>query len=46
MENWAKNVCDALEKKQENKQIPGSEKERLLTKKRKKIEKSLADKKE
>ncbi|XP_060102535.1 probable ATP-dependent RNA helicase DDX60 [Heteronotia binoei] len=45
VEDRAKEVCKALEEKQENKQIPGSEKEQLLTKKRKKIEKSLANQK-
>nr|XP_056711038.1 probable ATP-dependent RNA helicase DDX60 [Euleptes europaea] len=46
VENWANEVYKALEKKQKNKQIPGSEKEQLLTKKRKKIEKSLAGQKD
>ncbi|KAL8207249.1 UNVERIFIED_CONTAM: hypothetical protein K2H54_050759 [Gekko kuhli] len=45
VENWAKEVCKTLEEKQENKKISGSEKEQFLTKKRKKIEKSLANQK-
>ncbi|XP_077209763.1 putative ATP-dependent RNA helicase DDX60 isoform X2 [Paroedura picta] len=46
VENWAKEVCKALEEKQKNKEIPDSEKEQLLIKKCKKIEKSLADQKD
>ncbi|XP_061440121.1 probable ATP-dependent RNA helicase DDX60 [Rhineura floridana] len=43
VEELARDVCQFLEDKHSKKQIPGSEKEEWLTKKCKKIEKSLAD---